>query len=240
MISSIWFHIFVCFYKSLQPISSSPTVTVSLSSLESVHLMCLSCLAEELWRPWCFVCVDIMLAPKDAQLKVKVSPSITAWHSKLSITRVYTVQYIFVCKWPNPCQNQKTQWHLTASRKRGNGQRVTERVGVGRGMKGRLTRGGLLLCQRVCYGGCTNISVTQYFSPVRVCCKPPSPITLPFCSTSPPLSPSYSLYPPPPPSHSSSITAAFPSDIDLGRVATAALKLNMPAALRKAQMRCGG
>lgn len=41
------------------------------------------------------------------------------------------------------------------------------------------------------------------------------------------------------PSYPSFITAALPSDIDLGRVATAALQLNTPEALRKAQMRCG-
>lgn len=39
--------------------------------------------------------------------------------------------------------------------------------------------------------------------------------------------------------YSSFITAALPSDIDLGRVATAALQLNMPEVLRKAQMKCG-
>ena len=106
-------------------------------------------------------------------------------------------------------------------------------------MKGRPTWGGLLLRYRVCYSECKNIFVNQYFSLMRVCCEPQSPITLPFCSTSPLLSSCCSLYPPLSPSRSSSITAALPCDIDLGRVATAALKLNMPAALRRAQMRCG-
>lgn len=69
---------------------------------------------------------------------------------------------------------------------------------------------------------------TTLFPPVKVYFKSPSHWHFVLPS-------SLSLHP----SYPSFITAALPSDFDLGRVATAALQLNMPEALRKAQMRCG-
>lgn len=82
----------------------------------------------------------------------------------------------------------------------------------------------------VCYSVYTNVFVRQYLS-VVLCFKPPSHFVLRLLHPCP--------LTPPPPAPFIPITAAFPSDIDLGRVADDALQLNMPKALKKAHMRCG-
>ena len=75
--------------------------------------------------------------------------------------------------------------------------------------------------------------VTQHSSPVKLRLKPHHiGILLCLCS-SPPPPPSV-----PPRPHTPPPSQLPPPDIDLGRVATAPLQLNMPEALRKARMRC--
>ena len=82
--------------------------------------------------------------------------------------------------------------------------------------------------------------VTQHSSLVKLHLKPHHiGILLCLCS-SPPPPPSLPPPPPhpPPPPLPPPPRPPPPPDIDLGRVATAPLQLNMPEALRKARMRC--
>lgn len=144
------------------------------------------------------------------------------------------IQWIFVCKWGpatailSGAENMMIS-HRVKERK-GRTEWVPEGADVGRGMKGHQIWRGLLLFQKVCYIWCIRVFVAQHFPPQSKCILNPHHIGILFY-----LPRSSSLHP----SYPSFITAALPSDIDLGRVATAALQLNTPEALRKAQMRCG-
>lgn len=154
---SIRFRIFVYFYKSLYFLFQ--TVTVSVSGLGSVHLICLSWPASH-WDygglGWRCVCLAIMPAPTDAKLKVRVSPGVAALHSNTPrgqhiYSRIYWIDLCMQVLQPLPyCQRQKTQKHLTESRRgKGDGEQKEHRGAWG--TKGQQTRGALLLCLRVCY-----------------------------------------------------------------------------------------
>lgn len=139
--------------------------------------------------------------------------------------------WIFVCKWPLCCHIVRDGKHDDISQRGGEeaesrmstgGSRCRKRNERSPNMRGfTAVSKGLLQLVHKCWGA---------FFPVNVRFKPPSHwhfLLPPFVSSTLVLSVPSSPLPP------------SPKDIDLGRVATAALQLNMPEALRKAQMRCG-
>lgn len=148
-------------------------------------------------------CVDIMPAPKDAQLKVEVSPGIAALH--LNSPQTGCKHKIFVCMWSNRCHTVRAENMMTShgvkGRKRGEIKMSTLESGC-RERSSNVRR--VLLLPRVSYSWYTNVFVTTFFSS-EIAFKAPSHwhFALPlFLSSTPSFCPPPSTPPPsPPPRH---------------------------------------